>query len=191
MGHHLKFSMIKDCATGAKSCFRRQRLWSKQCYSLFHRIDSQSVSHKWPQFTICRHNSSQSHTKRTRSWSCTERFIDKRSYSQSVSDTDSVRKFILDNTELSKDHLTPEIALHLITPKCRLWWSSDEDCEVEDPFWAFYWPGGQALTRYGTSIYICTSATSPGLGLVGIELSDGDLISTKAYMPPKLLFTSF
>ena len=58
-----------------------------------------------------------------------------------------VRRYIRDNTEVTRDHLTPEVKLHLITPSCPLWSSCGEDCQVVDPFWAFYWPGGQALTR--------------------------------------------
>ena len=50
-------------------------------------------------------------------------------------------------TEVSRAHLTPEVGLHLVTPRCPLWAGRGEDCLVPDPFWAFYWPGGQALTR--------------------------------------------
>ncbi|XP_072033034.1 electron transfer flavoprotein beta subunit lysine methyltransferase-like [Amphiura filiformis] len=60
-------------------------------------------------------------------------------------------RFIKDNTEVSLDHLTPEITLRLITPRCHLWsvpYSECEDAGVTDPYWAFYWPGGQALTRF-------------------------------------------
>ena len=44
--------------------------------------------------------------------------------------------------------MTPEIALHLITRNCRLWHGKGDDSPFTDPFWAFYWPGGQVLTRY-------------------------------------------
>ncbi|XP_077996233.1 electron transfer flavoprotein beta subunit lysine methyltransferase-like [Glandiceps talaboti] len=57
-------------------------------------------------------------------------------------------RFILENTAVSTDHLTPEIKLRLMTRECRLWNCTAEDCEVSDPFWAFYWPGGQVLTRF-------------------------------------------
>ncbi|CAH1232638.1 ETFBKMT [Branchiostoma lanceolatum] len=57
-------------------------------------------------------------------------------------------KFIQGNTEISTNHMTPEIKLHLITPRCALWDSGADQCLVSDPFWAFYWPGGQVLTRY-------------------------------------------
>ena len=66
----------------------------------------------------------------------------------------SIKQFILNNSNLCRDHLTPEIALHLMTPDCRLWGANVEqssrvleDHGIDDPFWAFYWPGGQALTR--------------------------------------------
>ncbi|ELU13871.1 hypothetical protein CAPTEDRAFT_139974, partial [Capitella teleta] len=51
-------------------------------------------------------------------------------------------------TVKSQDHLTPELSLHLITPQCPLWHSPGDECPFDDPFWAFYWPGGQALTRF-------------------------------------------
>ncbi|GAB1608530.1 electron transfer flavoprotein beta subunit lysine methyltransferase-like [Argonauta hians] len=51
-------------------------------------------------------------------------------------------------TEISTDHLTPEIKLRLITPNCYLWHSNGEECPFPDPFWAFYWPGGQSLARF-------------------------------------------
>lgn len=51
-------------------------------------------------------------------------------------------------TVVSRDHLTPEISLHLITPSSPLWSSKPEETPFEDPFWAFYWPGGQAVSRY-------------------------------------------
>lgn len=50
-------------------------------------------------------------------------------------------------TVVCTDHLTPEIKLHLITKKCQLWHSPADQCQFEDPFWAFYWPGGQAISR--------------------------------------------
>jgi len=52
------------------------------------------------------------------------------------------------NTEISLKHFTPELKLHLITPNCRLWLSGPEECPFHDPYWAFYWPGGQAMTRF-------------------------------------------
>ncbi|XP_030846997.1 electron transfer flavoprotein beta subunit lysine methyltransferase-like, partial [Strongylocentrotus purpuratus] len=52
------------------------------------------------------------------------------------------------HTQATRDHLTPEIELRLITRECPLWHETTDQCPFTDPFWAFYWPGGQALTRY-------------------------------------------
>ncbi|XP_070572562.1 electron transfer flavoprotein beta subunit lysine methyltransferase-like [Ptychodera flava] len=66
----------------------------------------------------------------------------------SNSNIEDIDEFIHQNTKISINHLTPEIKLRLITPECKLWTSPHEDCHVSDPFWAFYWPGGQVLTRF-------------------------------------------
>ncbi|KAA0724338.1 Electron transfer flavoprotein beta subunit lysine methyltransferase [Triplophysa tibetana] len=60
-----------------------------------------------------------------------------------------IKNFIIDNTEIvSSRSLTPEISLRLITPNCRFWTEKPELWPFSDPFWAIYWPGGQALSRY-------------------------------------------
>ncbi|XP_061400257.1 electron transfer flavoprotein beta subunit lysine methyltransferase-like [Musca vetustissima] len=63
-----------------------------------------------------------------------------------------IEQTILRETKISRQHLTPDIALHLITQECRLFYEPqlDEENKVfkNDPFWAFYWPGGQALSKY-------------------------------------------
>lgn len=58
---------------------------------------------------------------------------------------------ITKETESTTNHLTPELKLHLITEKCRLFHSTSDQLSSHpfvDPFWGFYWPGGQAVTRY-------------------------------------------
>lgn len=55
---------------------------------------------------------------------------------------------IIEHTEVTRNHLTPEICLRLITPNCRLWHSTEECSLFTNPFWGFYWPGGQALARF-------------------------------------------
>ncbi|GAB1864470.1 ETFB lysine methyltransferase [Camponotus japonicus] len=67
---------------------------------------------------------------------------------------------ILKNTEITRDHLTPELKLFLLTKNCPLYHEPFiEKCEnsrfdpsirnvFQDPFWSIYWPGGQALTRF-------------------------------------------
>lgn len=44
--------------------------------------------------------------------------------------------------------LTPEIKLRLFTPSCRFWTERPELWPFSDPYWAIYWPGGQAISRY-------------------------------------------
>ncbi|KAM9311493.1 electron transfer flavoprotein beta subunit lysine methyltransferase [Gastrophryne carolinensis] len=60
-----------------------------------------------------------------------------------------LQSFILRHTELvRRGHLTPEIGLCLLTPRCRYWHLRPEHWPYGDPYWAIYWPGGQALARY-------------------------------------------
>jgi len=54
---------------------------------------------------------------------------------------------IKNTTVICTNHLTPEIKLHLITEQCKLWHLPIDQCLFNDPFWAFYWPGGQAISR--------------------------------------------
>ncbi|XKL64285.1 hypothetical protein PGB90_004371 [Kerria lacca] len=49
---------------------------------------------------------------------------------------------------MNRSHLTPEIQLHLITPNCELWTADNAKSPFKDPFWSFYWPGGQSLSRF-------------------------------------------
>ncbi|XP_075169841.1 electron transfer flavoprotein beta subunit lysine methyltransferase-like [Haematobia irritans] len=70
----------------------------------------------------------------------------------SGSQSKEIEKLILEETKISSEHLTPNIPLHLITQDCRLFHKPQlvEEDKVfkNDPFWAFYWPGGQALSKY-------------------------------------------
>lgn len=59
--------------------------------------------------------------------------------------------FIRAHTALARPPLVPELELHLATQVTPLWhatqaWLDRE--QVEPPFWAFAWAGGQALARY-------------------------------------------
>lgn len=54
-------------------------------------------------------------------------------------------------TECAHPPLVPEIKLRLATPACPLWSATARDLgrmKLRDPFWAFCWPGGQALARF-------------------------------------------
>ncbi|XP_053684418.1 electron transfer flavoprotein beta subunit lysine methyltransferase-like [Sabethes cyaneus] len=60
------------------------------------------------------------------------------------------RETILRNTRISRRHMVPELALHLITAECSIYHQpiGDDFCFPAEPFWGFFWPGGQALTRF-------------------------------------------
>lgn len=59
--------------------------------------------------------------------------------------------FIFDNTEAVSPPLVPEIRLRLATEITPIWESTEswlDEAGVPPPFWAFCWPGGQALARH-------------------------------------------
>lgn len=71
-----------------------------------------------------------------------------------------VTNAILKNTEMTRNHLTPELKLFLLTENCSLYHEPFIDKSTDgkfdsltsnvfqDPFWSIYWPGGQVLTRF-------------------------------------------
>jgi len=75
-----------------------------------------------------------------------------------IADHCDVAKVISENTEITCNHMTPELKLFLLTDKCPLYHASfiDENENFDsltknvfqDPFWSIYWPGGQVLTRF-------------------------------------------
>ncbi len=59
--------------------------------------------------------------------------------------------FVRAQTALTPPPLVPEIRLHLATEVTPLWRASEAMLATKDvppPYWAFAWPGGQALARY-------------------------------------------
>jgi predicted nicotinamide N-methyase len=59
--------------------------------------------------------------------------------------------FIRAETALSAPALVPEIRLHLAAEILPIWQATEADLErhgLPPPYWAFAWPGGQALTRH-------------------------------------------
>ena len=59
--------------------------------------------------------------------------------------------FIRAGTTLGTRPLVPEILLHLATEITPIWQATEawlERSGVDPPYWAFAWPGGQALARY-------------------------------------------
>ncbi len=58
--------------------------------------------------------------------------------------------FVRDNTTLATTPLLPEITLHLATEVTPLWEATEEtlaEKNLPPPYWAFAWPGGQAVAR--------------------------------------------
>jgi predicted nicotinamide N-methyase len=58
--------------------------------------------------------------------------------------------FVRANTLVTRAALVPEVALHLATEITPIWQASEswlDEHNMEPPFWAFAWPGGQALAR--------------------------------------------
>lgn len=58
--------------------------------------------------------------------------------------------FILAHTVIERPSLVPELRLHLATEITPIWQATEAwlaETGIEPPFWAFAWPGGQALAR--------------------------------------------
>jgi predicted nicotinamide N-methyase len=58
--------------------------------------------------------------------------------------------FVVAHTTVARAPLVPEIALHLATEITPIWQATEDwlrEKNIEPPFWAFAWPGGQATAR--------------------------------------------
>jgi predicted nicotinamide N-methyase len=58
--------------------------------------------------------------------------------------------FVRAHTAIGRVPLVPEIALHLASEITPIWQATEEwlrEHNIEPPFWAFAWPGGQATAR--------------------------------------------
>lgn len=59
--------------------------------------------------------------------------------------------FIRAQTKIARPGLVPELKLHLATEISPIWRATQrelDDLGLPPPYWAFCWPGGQALTRF-------------------------------------------
>ena len=59
--------------------------------------------------------------------------------------------FLRANTAIDRPGLVPEIALHLATEITPIWQATETwlaEHNIPPPFWAFAWPGSQALARH-------------------------------------------
>lgn len=62
-----------------------------------------------------------------------------------------LESFVRANTRLGHAALVPEIALHLADRITPIWQATEAwlaERNIEPPFWAFAWPGSQALARH-------------------------------------------
>jgi predicted nicotinamide N-methyase len=89
-----------------------------------------------------------------------------------VTETLDVAAFLRAQTEVAAPPLVPEIRLHLATQITPLWEATEATlaaANVPPPYWAFAWPGGQALSRY----VLDTPATVRGLRVLDFAAGCG------------------
>jgi predicted nicotinamide N-methyase len=68
-----------------------------------------------------------------------------------LTDPEAAERFLRDHTQPSRAPLVPELSLYLATEITPIWQASEAflaRAGVDPPFWAFAWPGGQALARH-------------------------------------------
>lgn len=70
---------------------------------------------------------------------------------ESAAEAHTSSAFILTHTTRGYPALVPEIALHLASEITPIWQATEAwlaERNIDPPFWAFAWPGGQALARH-------------------------------------------
>jgi predicted nicotinamide N-methyase len=96
--------------------------------------------------------------------------------------------FVRQQTTLATPPLVPEIHLHLASAVTPLWRATEATLAARDvppPYWAFAWPGGQALARYILDDPMTVRGRSAldfaaGSGLVGIAAASAGAAATTA-----------
>ncbi|MET1027766.1 MAG: methyltransferase [Dongiaceae bacterium] len=96
------------------------------------------------------------------------------------------KDFIRRQTILTAPPLTPEIRLHLATEITPIWQATEESLarnNIPPPYWAFAWPGGQALTRYlmdhadwVRDRRVLDFAAGSGLTAIGVAMAGAALV---------------
>jgi len=91
--------------------------------------------------------------------------------------------FVRANTVLASPPLLPELKLHLATEVTPLWLATEATLRqsgLPPPYWAFAWPGGQALARHLLSHpalvggrRVLDFAAGSGLAAIGAALAGG------------------
>src|SRR5260370_17078144 len=90
--------------------------------------------------------------------------------------------FIRANTALEAPVMVPEFKLWLASEYVPIWQATEawlEEHNVDPPYWAFCWPGGQAIARYVLD--------NPGevRGKRVIDFAAGSGVSSLAAAPPR------
>jgi predicted nicotinamide N-methyase len=98
-----------------------------------------------------------------------------------ISTPEARRSFIQSQTALATPPLTPEIKLHLATEITPIWEATEATLAANNlppPYWAFAWPGGQALTRFlldhpqwVRGKRVLDFAAGSGLGTIGAKMA--------------------
>jgi predicted nicotinamide N-methyase len=91
------------------------------------------------------------------------------------------RAFIQAQTTIMAPPLTPEIKLYLATEITPIWQATEATLEANNlppPYWAFAWPGGQALTRFlldqphwTAGKRVLDFAAGSGLSAIGVAMA--------------------
>ena len=98
------------------------------------------------------------------------------------------RSFVRAQTSFAAPPLVPEISLHLASAVTPLWRATEATLAARDvppPYWAFAWPGGQALARYVLDEPAVVRGRSvldfaAGSGLVGVAAAMAGAATTTA-----------
>jgi predicted nicotinamide N-methyase len=100
----------------------------------------------------------------------------------------SREEFIRANTLPSAAPLVPEITLHLASEITPIWQATEEwlrERNIAPPFWAFAWPGSQALARYVLGHRAAVAGRrvldfAAGCGLAAIACAQGGAAAVEA-----------
>ena len=105
----------------------------------------------------------------------------------------SPESFVAAHTAIARAPLVPEIALHLATELTPLWQATEAwmgEMGIEPPFWAFAWPGSQALARWVlddpsrvAGLRVLDFAAGGGLAAIAAALSGAALVEAAEIDP--------